>query len=46
MQDSRVVSNTEVEFSLAGCHAGREQFNRSVSQVKFRLLQIMRSVTL
>jgi hypothetical protein len=22
-----VVGNTEVEFSLAGCHAGREQFN-------------------
>jgi hypothetical protein len=43
---ARMVGNTEVEFSLAGCHAGREQFSRSVSQVKFRLLQIMRTVTL
>ena len=40
---SRIVGNTEVEFSLAGCRAGREQFNRSDSHVKFRPLQIMRS---
>jgi len=40
---SWVVGNAEVGFLLAGCRAGREQFNRSVSQVKFRLLQIMRS---
>ena len=35
----RFVGNAEVGFLLAGCRAGREQFNRSVSQVKFRLMQ-------
>jgi hypothetical protein len=39
----RFVGNAEVGFLLAGCRAGRERFNRSVSQVKFRLLQILRS---
>src|SRR5258708_34754464 len=39
----RFVGNAEVGFRLAGCRARREQFNRSVSQAKFRLLQIMRS---
>ena len=37
-----VVGNTEVEFSLAGCPR-RLRAPRSVSQVKFRPLQIMRS---
>jgi hypothetical protein len=41
-----LTGNTEVEFSLAGCHAGREQLNWPFSQVKFRLLKIMRRVTL
>ena len=36
----RFVGNAEVGFLLAGCRAGREQFNRSVSQVKFRLLPV------
>jgi hypothetical protein len=29
-----MVGNTEVGFLLAGCRAGRERFNRSVSQVQ------------
>jgi len=41
--NARIVGNTEVGFLLAGCRASRERFNRSDSQVKFRLLQIMRS---
>jgi len=38
----RIVGNTEVEFSLAGC-PGKARAIQSVGQGKSRLLQIMRS---